>query len=337
MIAANPDHKPNTAKLLPLDKYDHVLVSYSGGKDSLACLLHLLELGVSREKVELWHQDVDGGEEEGLMDWPCTPAYVQATGDALGIPVLFQWRVGGFEKEMNRENAPTAPVVYQRLDGTFVELPSVRSKNNTRLKFPQVSADLSVRWCSAALKIDVAARAINNDQRFLGKKILFVTGERRQESEARSKYAEIEQHRCHAKKRHTTQYRAIIDWTEQEVWNIIERWRVNPHPAYRLGFSRVSCMACIFGNPDQWAAVRQLSPRRFYRIANYEKKFDSTIQRNESVVEQANRGKSFVGGATEKLLIEAMTDIFSAKDFFLPEGQEWTLPKGAFKRCGGPT
>jgi len=38
--------KPNTTEQLPLDQFDHILVSYSGGKDSLACLLRLLDLGV---------------------------------------------------------------------------------------------------------------------------------------------------------------------------------------------------------------------------------------------------------------------------------------------------
>jgi DNA sulfur modification protein DndC len=47
---------------------------------------------------------------EPLMDWPCTPAFVRATGDALGIPVVFSWREGGFVREMLRDNAPTAPV-----------------------------------------------------------------------------------------------------------------------------------------------------------------------------------------------------------------------------------
>jgi 3'-phosphoadenosine 5'-phosphosulfate sulfotransferase (PAPS reductase)/FAD synthetase len=62
--------------------------------------------------------------------------------------------------------------------------------------FPQVSADLSVRWCSAYLKIDVAALSISNDPWFKGsRKVLYLSGERRQESSARSRYAEMEQHR----------------------------------------------------------------------------------------------------------------------------------------------
>jgi 3'-phosphoadenosine 5'-phosphosulfate sulfotransferase (PAPS reductase)/FAD synthetase len=243
----NPPDEPEF-KLLPLDQYDVIAVSYSGGKDSLACLLHLLELGVPREKIELHHNDVDG-HGEPLMDWPCTPAYVKATGEALGIPVVFSWRDGGFVREMLRDKTPTAPVSYER-EGQRVSLPTVRATEGTRLKFPQVSADLSVRWCSAYLKIDPFARVLTNDPAYQGKKILVVTGERGQESPARSKYEAAETHRTNTKSRTVHQWRPILDWKEEQVWNVIERWRVRPHPSYQLGFSRTSCLPCIFSNDD---------------------------------------------------------------------------------------
>ena len=196
-------------KLLPLDQYDVIAVCYSGGKDSLAALLHLLDLGVPREKIELHHQDIDG-HGEALMDWPCTPAYVKATGDALGIPVVFSWRDGGFVGEMMRDKAPTAGVSYER-NGNRISLPTVRATEGTRLKFPQVSADLSVRWCSAALKIDPFARVLNNEPAYQGKKILVVTGERREESSARSKYDEAEEHRCNSRNHTVHHWRPVID------------------------------------------------------------------------------------------------------------------------------
>ncbi len=64
-----------------LDTYATIIVAFSGGKDSVACVLHLLELGVPRERIELWHHDVDGREGSTLMDWPVTRAYCRAFAD----------------------------------------------------------------------------------------------------------------------------------------------------------------------------------------------------------------------------------------------------------------
>jgi hypothetical protein len=113
--------------------------------------------------------------------------------------LLFQWRHGGFHREMMKENSRTASVSFEYLEGGIGTAGGLRGKIGTRRLFPQVTADLSKRWCSSALKIDVAATAINNEPRFRGQRILFLSGERRQESAARSRYAEMEQHRTHAK------------------------------------------------------------------------------------------------------------------------------------------
>lgn len=48
-------------ELLPLEEYDLIVVLISGGKDSVACYLKLLELGVPKERIEFWHHDIDGG------------------------------------------------------------------------------------------------------------------------------------------------------------------------------------------------------------------------------------------------------------------------------------
>lgn len=141
--AFNVIEKPDLAS------YDHILIAFSGGKDSLACVLHLLEEGADPAKIELWHHDIDGHEGgPRLMDWPCTPSYCEAVAKALGLPIFFSWRRGGFLGEMMRQNAPTAAVTFQSPDGEFTT--GGKSKDlGTRLRFPQVAADLQTRWCSA--------------------------------------------------------------------------------------------------------------------------------------------------------------------------------------------
>src|SRR4051794_14935159 len=123
--------RPDSRVLLPLELYDLCLVSFSGGRDSLALVLDLLERGVPRDRIQLWHQDVDG-RAEGFMDWPCTASYVREVGRALGIRVLFQYRVGGFLGELLKENARTRPVRFERQDGTWGQAGGVLGKVGTR-------------------------------------------------------------------------------------------------------------------------------------------------------------------------------------------------------------
>lgn len=238
-------------QLMPLDRYDMIIVSYSGGKDSLACILRLLKMGVPKERLQLWHQCVDG--EPGVdrfMDWPITEGYVRTTGKAFGIQTRFQWKEGGFRGEMCRNEALTRPVRFEAQDGRLMQAGGVRGKKTTRELFPQVSGDLSVRWCSPYLKIDVAALALNNDPALRYGTYLFVTGERRQEGSVgkdgqprgRAAYEEIEPHRCDNKRRRVDTWRAVIDFSEQQVWDLIREFRVAPHPAYYCGFGRVSCL-----------------------------------------------------------------------------------------------
>jgi len=238
----NSKTKPNTSELLSLDMYDKIVVAFSGGKDSEACILHLLEMGVRREDIVLWHHHIDGapGQEQGLMDWSVTEDYCRAVARELGIEIRFSWKEGGFEGEMLRENALTAPTSFEMHDGGIKTVGGTRGKLSTRRMFPQVTANLSVRWCSAYLKIDVCSAVFANDPAYKNGTFLLITGERREESASRATYAEVEKHRRSNKSRRVDHWRAVIDWDEAKVWGIIERWKIQVHPAYRLGWGRVS-------------------------------------------------------------------------------------------------
>lgn len=330
------DRRPNTTKIQPVDWYDHVIVSYSGGKDSLALVLAMLGQRVPREKILLWHQHVDGEPgDKPFMDWPCTADYCRATAAALGVRLMFQWRHGGFRREMLKQNDKIAPVSFDLYNGGIGTAGGKNGKISTRRLFPQVTADLSKRWCSAALKIDVADLAITNDPQFKNAKILFLTGERRQESSARSRYAEMEQHRKHTRTRHVDHWRYIIDWEEQHVWKVIQDYGIVPHPAYRLGWGRVSCMSCIFGLADQWASVRLIAPEYFREIAAYEAEFGKTIKQGKSVIQLADAGTPYPECSNLLLVNQAMGRA--------PLGpvevawDQWTVPPGAYRHCGGPT
>lgn len=320
-----------------LQGYDRYVVSFSGGKDSLACLAYLVEAAVDRRKIELWHNDVDGREGSSLFDWPCTRSYVEKIAQAFNVPIYFSWRKHGFEGELLRDNALTNAVIYQGPNGK-VELPATDRPGlyNTRRKFPQVSADLSVRWCSSALKIDVAGRALCNDLRFREGRTLFITGERAEESANRARYNRFEPHKQDLKhgrtyQRYIDHLRPVLFWKERDIWGIIEKFKIHPHPAYYLGFSRTSCMTCIFLNQDGFRTVQFLDPDRFKRLVQLEKEFGVTIKRNISLSDYAGNGSVFP--INQKYVSLAMSEQFSAPIFT----EEWELPTAAYKKGCGPS
>lgn len=329
---------PNTEpkEFVPdLSIYDKFIVFFSGGKDSQACALHLLDLGVPAEKIELHHHSIDGREGSNLMDWAVTEDYCQAFADAFGMELYFSWKVGGFEGEMLRENALTAPTKVQDENRKLIQLGGLKGKPSTRRMFPQVTANLSQRWCSAYLKIDVGAKVMTAQERFKTGKYLVLTGERAEESSARAKYKEFEPYRADSRngkrvKRYIDQWRAVHTWDEARVWEIIERYKVKPHPAYQLGFGRTSCMSCIFGNKDQWTSIQQIAPEAFEKIAGYEEEFGKTIHRSKSVRELAAEGTPY--DMDPEIVKVAMSHKYNQTIIT----DDWVQPSGAFKECGGP-
>jgi 3'-phosphoadenosine 5'-phosphosulfate sulfotransferase (PAPS reductase)/FAD synthetase len=175
-------------------QYSKILIAFSGGKDSVAAVLTLLQLGVPASQMELHHHLIDGAEGSELMDWPCTESYCETFAQAFNIPIYFSWKRYGFEGEMLRDGDSTAPVLYEEVDKSVNVAGKSVDRPGTRRKYPQVSADLSVRWCSSYIKIMVMQKMLCNAPRFQQGKYLVVTGERAQESTQRSKYAVFEPH-----------------------------------------------------------------------------------------------------------------------------------------------
>ncbi|MCP1237634.1 phosphoadenosine phosphosulfate reductase family protein [Gluconobacter kondonii] len=318
-----------------LASYDSIIVAVSGGKDGTACLLALLEAGAPAAHIEIWHHEVDGAG-RSFMDWPSTGPYVAALARDFSLPLYRSWREGGFEREMLRDTAPTAPVVFETPDGLIKA--GGQGPEGTRLRFPQVSASLSVRWCSASLKVDVADRALRGQDRFLNRRTLMVTGERAEESPARARYAAFEPHRTDTRngtrrRRHVDHWRPVHAWSEAEIWAILKRWRVMPAFPYQAGFSRLSCAFCIFGNADQFATLKWIDANRFARLVRYEKDFGCTIKRDRGLGQLASKGMIYQAARSRPDLVAAC---LSAQSIPSVLTEDWTLPAGAYGTGGGP-
>ena len=390
--------------LLPLEEYDLIAVLFSGGKDSMAAYWVLRELGVPKEKISLWHHDIDGGHPTRTMDWPVTQAYIQAFARAEQISLCTSWRVNGFFGELYRIGA-SYPIAYDDGRGAqecrlsenqlvsrqlrrevFKGLASLDELKTYgyRMKFPAKSGDLSRRWCSAYLKIDVADTVIRNlnhladigsvnkfpaknsihggrwcspqlkgrvadsvirEINALGNgrgqlfKILLVSGERRGESAGRSKYNEIEVHRTNAtakSKRLVHQWRPVIDFSERDVWEVIRRHGITPHPCYAAGWNRCSCKMCIFGLPKHWAGIRELFPKDYYGMLEDEKRLAFTIDNKKDLESYIGDAKSCVVYSNPRAIEQLVSGCFGAEDVYTTQ-QSWFYPAGAFKgSVGGP-
>lgn len=393
-------------ELLPLEDYDKVIVLFSGGKDSMACYYKLLELGVPKEKIELWHHDIDGQNAYRRMDWPVTKAYVEAFAKAEDVPLRVSWRQNGFFGELYRIGA-SEPVYWQEPDLHTVhqckltkeqqECLAIKEKSlpdmeetlkeyGYRHKFPAKTGDLTSRWCSAYLKIMVMSSITSNilssaeKLEFVGGKrmkfpskgspqsgrwcsgnlkaeveravitksseyednvkLLFVSGERRGESKSRSRYNEMEIHRTNAekkKKRTAHLWRAVIDYSEKDVWEVLKRHRVVPHPCYYAGWPRCSCAACIFSTPRLWAGYRELFPEEFEALCRDEETLNFTIDNNKNLRDFVGDTKSCVCHDRPEALRQLVTGEYTVDDVYFPDEADWVYPAGAFHGAeGGP-
>jgi hypothetical protein len=270
------------------------------------------------------------------MDWPSSAPYCRALADSFGLQIYSSWREGGFLREMLRQDTATAPIAFETPHG--LETRGGDGPRNTRLRFPQVSADLSVRWCSAALKIGVMDTLIRAQDRFLDARTLVVTGERAEESPARARYTVAERHRTDTRtgtrrRRYVDHWRPVHAWREGAVWEILARHGVVPAPPYQIGFGRLSCMTCIFGTPALWATIRLIAPTWFERVAHYERLFGCTIQRTRSVRDLANRGTPYPAALAQPgLVAQALAPRWVAA----VRTADWRLPAGAFGEAAGP-
>ena len=353
-------------ELLPLEMYDLVIVLISGGKDSIACYYKLLELGVPKSKIEFWHHDIDGGHPSRTMDWRCTANYIRSFAEAEQIPLRVSWRKNGFFGELYRIGAselieyvdPETGEIYQcppskkYMECQKLKVAAISEMENKlaefgyRMKFPMKSGDLSRRWCSAYLKImvaDTVLRNMNSVAANLTKtrkdiKLLIVSGERRGESVGRSKYNEIEIHRTNAvSKHHRTvhQWRPVIDYSERDIWEVLKRHKVNPHPCYRAGWNRCSCAMCIFSTPQLFAGIRELYPKEYALLCQDEKVLGFTLDNHCDLETYIGSADSCVYHDDKEAIQSLLTGEFPVESVYVKD--KWKYPAGAFHgAAGGP-
>ena len=165
-----------------------------------------------------------------------------------------------------------------------------------------------------------------------------LSGERGEESPQRAKYAVFEPDKADLRNgksffRHVDRFRPLRDWTEKQIWELIEKYRVRVHPCYYMGWSRCSCKWCIFGNKNQFAGAAKVSPEQGLELIRLEKEFNCTIKRKTDLAGLIQSGNAYQHITPE--LIQLATGYDYNQPIIIPDTIPWILPAGAFgENCG---
>ncbi|MDR0286895.1 MAG: phosphoadenosine phosphosulfate reductase family protein [Clostridiales bacterium] len=207
-----------------------------------------------------------------------------------------------------------------------------------RETFPAKSGCHQGRWCSGTLKAFIQGSVTANMEQIKSNvNVLVTSGERRGESAGRAKYNEMEIHTTNATARAhrlVHHWRPVIDYTERDIWEVLKRYSVTPHPCYACGWSRCSCMMCIFGLPKHWAGIKELFPAEYEAVRQDEITLGFTLDNKKTLDEYVGDAKSCVSHSNSKALRQLVTGQFSQTDIYQ---KEWSFPAGAFHGSdGGP-
>jgi 3'-phosphoadenosine 5'-phosphosulfate sulfotransferase (PAPS reductase)/FAD synthetase len=92
-------------------------------------------------------------------------------------------------------------------------------------------------------------------------------------------------------KTHATDvWRPVFDWTAQQVIDYILENGLEPNPLYRMGFKRVGCFPCIMSAKPEIYQTVQRFPERIDEIAGYEKECKSSFLGPDSIPRRCYRG-----------------------------------------------
>ena len=221
-----------------LTRYDHIVLSVSGGKDSHAMLFYVLEMaekqGVKNRMKAVY---ADTG-----MEWHNAEKHVKKICKIANVPLkIVRPKIG------------------------LIERMEIKVKNCPTVKFPSPRC----RYCTAKQKCDPIDSYIRS---FQGK-ILQITGERRDESRSRSKLPDygINNRLCLKNgKRIVEGWRPMLEFETEDVFSVISGSGAPPHQCYEMGSSRLGCAGCIFSSDNDLTIEMRENPEIYHRLDKLE-------------------------------------------------------------------
>ncbi|MGB9762432.1 MAG: phosphoadenosine phosphosulfate reductase family protein [Minisyncoccia bacterium] len=126
------------------------------------------------------------------------------------------------------------------------------------------------RWCCPTLKyyqLNMFAKEKNIKY--------YITGLRKTESKARNKYSIYGKNPMIP---FVTEVNPIIDWTEEEVWNYIEKYSLPVSEEYAQGLNRNGCIFCPYKTPNELEKMAKLEPDEWKKYEEFLRLFAINMQ-----------------------------------------------------------
>lgn len=202
---------------------ERVVVSLSGGKDSVATALHLRELGIEYDMVFM-----DTGWEH-----PSLYEHLDYLEGVLGPITRIRGKIPELPDDIMPEVEAIEAIVGSSPSG-FVRWTIKKGMFPSRVR----------RFCTQELKVKPFLKWVEE----LDEDIISAVGIRAEESAKRACLPERE---LMPGAEHIEVWRPLINWTEAQVIEIHHRHGVMPCPLYLEGSTRVGCWPCIQSNKGE--------------------------------------------------------------------------------------
>lgn len=245
-----------------IDRGALFVANHSGGKDSQALLIKLLEL-VPASQILVVHATL------GEVEWHGALELAQKQAADAGLPFIVAQA-----RDINGNNKSFIDMVEKR----FADRPTAPS-------FPSASC----RQCTSDLKRCPIEREVMAYMKARGLKLVVnCEGIRAAESNDRAKRSPFQVRKGQLSRagREAYNWLPIFDLTTLEVFATIAGAGQEPHWAYAAGNERLSCVFCIMGSKNDIANGAKHRPDLFAKLSSLEEKTGYTLHMSRKSLRQ---------------------------------------------------
>lgn len=224
-----------------MNEAEVIFVNHSGGKDSQAMMAQLVRLGF-KDKIVVVHADL------GEMEWEPMHNWIEST--SFGLPV----------------HVVKSEQSFFDLCRKYGRLPSGQARFCTDFLKTKPCEKFMVQYCEE--------RGIT--------KAVSALGIRAEESPARAKKPQVKaQNKMTSDRKNKISLNVvspIFNYTIEQVYEEIKAAGQELHWVYGKGYSRLSCVFCVFGRIAEHKQMAKERPELFQKMVNLERELGKTIR-----------------------------------------------------------